>query len=122
MFLILLGDAGWAALLPSENFRGFFIGTEPTAAETETVLTCNKKANCRNLSGVSKIFCLVHLAFGDFSRPKDCRPLLHIYVVVNVVRIDRVDLIVRHVDDLRRVHLEHLVLPVVLQVSTLVKD
>jgi len=39
MFLILLGDAGWAALLPSENFRGFFIGTEPTADETETVLT-----------------------------------------------------------------------------------
>ena len=70
----------------------------------------------------SQRFLIVHLAFGDFSRPKDCRPLLHIYVVVNVIRIDRVDLIVRHVDDLRRVHLEHLVLPVVLQVSTLVKD
>ena len=38
MFLILLGDVGWVAL-PSENFRGFLIGPEATAAETETVLT-----------------------------------------------------------------------------------
>ena len=70
---------------------------------------------------ISPCLSFVYLAFGDFSRPKDCRPLLHIYVVVNVIRIDRVDLIVRHVDDLCGVHFEDLVLPVVLQVG-LVKD
>ena len=44
MFLILLGDVGWVPL-PSENFRGFFIGpADPTADETETVLTWRKKA------------------------------------------------------------------------------
>ena len=63
----------------------------------------------------------VYLAFGNFSRPKDCCPLLDIDVVVNVIRVDRVDLIVGHVDDLSGVHFENLVLPVVLQVG-LVKD
>ena len=42
MFLILLGEVGWVPL-PSENFRGFLIGPEPTAAETDTVLTWSKK-------------------------------------------------------------------------------
>merc|ERR1712037_868450 len=44
MFLILLGDVGWVAKLPSENFRGFLIGPEATAAETETVLTLHSAA------------------------------------------------------------------------------
>ena len=60
---------------------------------------------------------MVHLAFSNFPRPKDCRPLLHIDVVVNVIRVDSVDFVVRHVDDLCRVHFENLVLPVVLQVG-----
>ena len=64
---------------------------------------------------------LVHLAFGNFSRPKDCGSLLHIDVVVDVIRLDSVDLVVRHVDDLCRVHFENLVLPVVLH-GGLVKD
>ena len=63
----------------------------------------------------------LYLAFGNFSRSKDCCPLLYINVVVNVVRVDGVDLIVRHVDDLCGVHFENLVLPVVLQLG-LVKD
>jgi len=66
MFLILLGDVGWVAL-PSENFRGFLIGPiEPTADETETVLTLHS-ATFRGPKIVARSFTLTSSSMSSVS-------------------------------------------------------